>query len=111
MYLKKIRYENKKVSIKVNSINTTLGLATKHKDWHYEKEVRLISYNPNIKSNYQNIEIDKDSTIEAIYFGCRCTDNDIQTIRNICKERYNGIRFYKMEYDSSDIYHLKATII
>lgn len=114
MYLKKVNYtktKNTKLRIDIKSIDSTLGYATKYKDWKYEKEVRLISYNPMIEGKYNEIELDSESNIEAIYFGYRCSDQDIQTIKNICIERYNNINFYKMMLNTTDIYNLNAVKI
>lgn len=114
MYLKKVNYtktKNTKLRIDIKSIDSTLGYATKYKDWKYEKEVRLISYNPMIEGKYNEIELDSESNIEAIYFGYRCSDQDIQTIKNICIERYNNINFYKMTLNTTDIYNFNAVKI
>lgn len=66
MYLKKVNYtktKNTKLRIDIKSIDSTLGYATKYKDWKYEKEVRLISYNPMIEGKYNEIELDSESNI------------------------------------------------
>lgn len=106
MYLKKIEYTKNKISVEVNTLNSTLGFATKYRDWKYEKEVRLISYNPQVEGKFHSISLDSDSGIGAIYFGYRCDENDIKTIMNICSERYKGIKFYKMELNPTNIYKL-----
>lgn len=107
MYLKKIEYTNDNVSIGVSSLNSTLGFATKHRNWKYEKEVRLISYNPQVDGKFDSISLDSDSNIQAIYFGYRCSEQDMKTVMNICLERYKGIRFYKMNLNPNNIYRLK----
>ena len=64
-----------------------------------------------IEGKYNEIELDSESNIEAIYFGYRCSDQDIQTIKNICIERYNNINFYKMTLNTTDIYNFNAVKI
>lgn len=106
MYLKKIKYTSDKTSIETKTINSSLGYATKHKDWEYENEIRLISFDPEVKGKYSSIRIDDASSIEEIYFGCRCSDSDIKKIKNICAKKYPEMKFYKMMPNTSDIYNL-----
>ena len=62
-------------------------------DWQYENEVRLIVYNPNNTAEHYGIELDNNSEIEAIYFGYRCPDATITTIKNLFKFTLT-MRFY-----------------
>ena len=83
MFLKPIIYrkDEDKVDIsEMTTINTDLAFATKHESWGYENEVRLIVYNPNKEDAFYGIPLDKDSCIEAIYFGCKCDPKTIKTI-------------------------------
>lgn len=106
MFLKKIKYTSQKVNILENSIDITLGFATKHRNWKYENEVRLISYNPNVDGKFYSINLDDDSDIEAIYFGCKCDESDMKTIKNICDKIYKNIKYYKMRINLDNIYNL-----
>ena len=63
----------------------------KHKDWQYEEELRMIYINENDDELYTNI------ILEAIYFGIECPDNDINTVKELCKGIGLNIKFYKME--------------
>lgn len=108
MYLKKISYTNKKISILMPSIDSNLAFATKKWDWRYEKEVRLIAYNPNKTEMFYGIPLDKESEIDSIFFGYRCTNSVIDTIKNIFIQRRIKLpKFYKMVLDEKDIYNLK----
>ncbi len=108
MYLKKIDYKDEKIDLKSHSINTDLAFAQKDKCWEYEDEVRLISYDYDNNNEFQQIPLDKDSKIEAIYFGCNCPDKDKQTIYNIISKMYDyKILFYNMKKDFGDVYNLK----
>ena len=72
-------------------------LATKEKCWEYENEVRLVHFDPSCPDKYKSISI-KESKIEAIFFGCRCTDEDEQTIRKIFHEK-SDVEFFKFKFD------------
>lgn len=109
MYLKKIIYKDEKIDLHIHSINTDLAFATKKKCWKYEDEVRLIAFNPNIEGDFQSIELDESSEIEAIFFGYKCSDLVINTIKNIFIQK-KGIRmpkFYKMDLDINNVYKMK----
>lgn len=109
MFIKPIIYrkDEDKVDIsEMTTINTDLAFATKHESWGYENEVRLIVYNPNKEDAFYSIPLDKDSCIEAIYFGCRCEQKTINTIKNLFSKSDTPPKFYKMKSDSKDVYHL-----
>jgi len=107
MYLKNITYSNAKIGLDMLTINTDLAYATKNNQWQYEHEVRLIVYNPNRKEKFYGIELDKQSCIEAVYFGYRCTESAINTIKNIFKNNnVSTPKFYKMELNKHDIYNM-----
>ena len=106
MYLKNISYLNKNVSLDVKSLNSNLAFATKKCDWKYEKEVRLISYNPNVVGDYLSIPLDPDSYIETVYFGYRCDDATVRMIRNLFQNKKHPPKFKKMELNPNDIYKL-----
>lgn len=109
MFLKPIIYRKDKVDIsEMTTINTDLAFATKHRSWKYENEVRLIVYNPNKEDAFYGIPLDKDSCIEAIYFGCRCEPKTINTIKNLFSKTDTPPKFYQMKSDSKDVYHLKC---
>ena len=110
MFLKPIIYrkDEEKVDIAgMTSINTDLAFATKHESWKYEKEVRLIVYNPNKEESFYGIPLDKDSCIEAIYFGCKCDPKTINTIKNLFSKADIPPKFFKVYSESKDVYQLK----
>ena len=55
MYLKKVEYTDKTISIETPTINSAIAFATKGKEWSYENEGRLIDYNPNIVTSTRTI--------------------------------------------------------
>lgn len=103
---KKMNYEDK-FDLRTDSLQSTHALCTKYRDWEYENEVRLISYGPDIIGDFFAIPLDEDSHIEAIYFGYRCSDKRVQTIRRIMANKPN-IQYYKMNSCYGDIYNLIA---
>ncbi len=97
--------ENEKtVDLTLDKMDTHIGLCIKQKFWEYENEVRLISYSPFYESPFIPIELDSASKISKIYFGARCSDRHIETIKSIFASK--DIEFYKMEIDYSDIFSL-----
>lgn len=112
MYLKRIKYTNEKTSIATTSINTDVAFATKSKEWRYENEVRLIVYNPNKTEQFYGIELDSKSEIEAIFFGYRCSEIAINTIKNIFINKNAKVpKFYKMILDENNVYNLKYEVV
>ena len=110
MFLKPIIYrkDEEKVDIsELTTINTDLAFATKHRSWKYENEVRLIVYNPNKEESFYGIPLDKDSCIEAIYFGCKCKPGTINTIKNLFSKADIPPKFFKVYSESKDVYQLK----
>lgn len=108
-----------------NSISIKDAFFAKSKAWEYENELRLLQCDLNSKGNYDTIDI--PNCIEAIYFGVRCPQRDIDTIMEIMKNRVFitetskfmnnklktipnkvSIQFYKMEFDSTKFGSLNA---
>lgn len=106
---KDINYHKRDVPFDMNtpSINTDQALCTKLSDWAYENEVRLITYVPDKEGYYLAIPLDEDSSITAIYFGYRCPEETVKTIKNALAI-HAEIQYYKMISDYNDIYRLKA---
>lgn len=110
MFLKPIIYRKNEEKVDISgmtSINTDLAFATKHESWKYEKEVRLIVYNPNKEESFYGIPLDKDSCIEAIYFGCKCSPDTKNTIMKLFSQVETSPKFYEMYSDSNIVYQLK----
>lgn len=87
-------------------------LATKNKCWEYENEVRLIHFDPECHDNFKQISLkESESRIEAIFFGCRCSEEDKTTIRRLFNSQPN-IEFFEFQNIPegiwNDIYSLDA---
>ena len=79
--LRDISYDqNSDDILKHTSITTTQAFATKAKCWRYEGEVRLIHFNPHQKGDFEKLPLG-NSYISAIYFGYRCSDDNIRLIK------------------------------
>lgn len=108
MYIRKIDYakDSEVIDIRRRQIDTKFAFATKSIDWEYEDEARLIVYDPNNTKDFLGIKLDKDSSVEAIFFGYRCPKSTIKTIMNIFRNKL--VKFYKMKVKPSDVYHFRC---
>lgn len=84
----------------IKAIDTTELICRKHSLWSDENEVRLISYNPYNEDKWLAEPL-KDSTIEEIIFGYRCTEQHKITIYNIAKDIYPDVQFSEMYIDET----------
>lgn len=101
-YLKRVEY-GKTLKLTSKTINTTEGYASKSKEWEYEQEVRLISYDPTCEKDNLQIPLDPNSSIHAIYFGYRCSGSDKKTIIKLLG---NNIKYYNVKSNPEDIHNL-----
>lgn len=94
VYKKEIKPDDPK------SLDLRFLLATKEKCWHYENEARLVHFDPSCTDKYKPISI-KESKIEAIFFGCRCTDEDKQTIIKIFPKKTDvaDVAFFEFKFN------------
>lgn len=114
IYLKRIDYENNDhtgeiIDISNENITADIGFARKHKDWKYENEVRLISYDATTESDIISLPINKNkenAMIEAIYFGCKCSKYMKSKIKRLMKNT-EDIEFFDIKPDTHNIYQLK----
>lgn len=120
-YFKDVKYSNDDYISrysKRNSITMEDAFFLKGKQWEYENELRFLYYDLNGKGNYGVIEI--PNSIEAIYFGLKCSPQDRDAIRNIMRAKIfmqkdiNGkiirkspVSFYQMELDDKHFGQLK----
>lgn len=78
-------------------------LFAKHNVWEYEKEVRIVHYDPNDTSDFKTIAIPEDS-IQEIYLGLRCSDENKDKMKLLLRNR--NIRLYQMKVDPTDSYKM-----
>ncbi len=88
------------------TLTSAMAFLTKHKDWSYENEVRLLQYQPKDAAEHVQYQLSKKTLISAIYFGYRCPEANIQVIKELLSG--NNIKFYKMSIDFSNIYKFKC---
>ena len=79
------------------------ALFAKHDVWQFEKEVRLIHYDPTDEANYKTIEI-PENCIEDIYLGLKCSDENREKMKQLLRNR--NIKLYQMRVDDNDSYKL-----
>lgn len=100
-----VKYKKKPIKILGrNKFEFDECFLTKQDAWKYEKEVRLIYFNAENSNNFQSIVLDEGSQIEAIFFGCKCSDQDRTTI---IKLMGRNIKYYIMGKNYNNIYELK----
>lgn len=92
-----------------NTLNPATAFLTKHKNWSYENEVRLLQYKPQEGALRVQYKLCDKSKISAIYFGYRCPNENIQIIKKLLLG--TRTRFYKMEIDYSNIFKFKLVEI
>lgn len=102
---RKVIYKREPLSIKSKQMTTDVGLLRKCNAWKYENEVRLISFAPDRKDDFIPIKLDDGSYISRVFFGMNCPKRDIDTVRSILSDEKT--KFYQMEKDWNNIYHLK----
>lgn len=78
-------------------------LFSKHDVWEYEKEVRIVHYDPNDSSDYKTITIPEGS-IQDVYLGLRCSDVNRERMKLLLRNR--NIRLFQMRVDPNDSYKL-----
>ena len=71
--------------------------------WEKEDEARLISYIPGVEGQFVPIKLDSESYIKSIYFGIRCSNGDMATVRNVLKGQ--KVNFYQMKPNPTDIFN------
>ena len=84
----------------VKAVDATELVCRKQSLWSDENEVRLISYNPYSEDKWIAEPL-KDSTIEEIIFGYRCTNSHKMTIYNIAKDLYPDVKFSEIYIDET----------
>ena len=79
----------------------------KGKQWKYENELRFLYFDVNGKG--ERATIDVPNSIEAIYFGLKCSKNDKDAILKIMEGK--NVQFYEMVMDEKRFGKLKAVPI
>ncbi len=93
-----------------NGISLQDALYTKAFEWHYEKEARLISLNPqdDLADDFEDIPISADC-IQAIYLGVRCSEDNKNKMLRILNN--TSIPLYQMQFSKKNIFRLEAVRI
>lgn len=99
-----------RVDLSKDKLSITEAFATKSKDWEYENEVRLISYDCDSNDDHRTIFLDGKSSIVAVYLGLKCSKERASIIQTMLEGR--STKLYKMEAVGSAIpYELKPVLI
>lgn len=79
-----VKYPDKLHFKDKGSADTGLLFATKNEVWKDENEVRLIHFNADCNDKFTHLPLSRlGGKIEAIFFGIKCLDKDIKTIKSI----------------------------
>ena len=106
--LNRVHYDT--IDLSKEKLSITEAFAIKSKEWKYENEVRLISYNCGKDGDYDTVYLDEQSSIVAIYLGLKCSDERVSIIKSLLKGRC--IKLYQMKAVGSAIpYKLKPVLI
>lgn len=105
LLLHRINYKNKNtVSVNEKSIGIGLAFTNKAKCWAYEKESRLICYDDRTEKKHVAISYKSDISIEAVYFGTNCSEDDKETIKKILDGKH--VLYYDMRLNFEDVYKM-----
>ena len=81
--LRRITYVKHAPHLIANYIYDRDAFLTKASNWSYEKEVRLLSFDPTTESKYSTIKLDIESSVSSIYLGCEFPEKQIKIIEAI----------------------------
>lgn len=81
---------------KINKDEFRKPILSKYNDWSYEKEWRLL------KDDEHDFYFYHPNSIKTVYFGCKVSQGDIDSIYNILKQQNENIEYYQMEKDPHD---------
>lgn len=105
LFLSQMNYEDSPVGLsKEKEFDGETAFFTKSSDWDYEKEFRLLMYDPSKTEDYYSLKLDQGSYVYAIIFGLKCSESTRSIIRSILKGK--EVLYYEMKEDFGDIYRL-----
>lgn len=105
-----VKYPEKAVNVQKDKYEFKECFLTKQKEWEYENEARLIYVDTDNTSNFLSLELEPNvCSIEAVYFGRKCSETDIFTIMNILKGK--DVTFWKMDFNPENIFEMKENEI
>lgn len=104
--LDKITYDEKNTNLTTpDAIDGATLLFQKSEEWRYEKEHRLLVYDPAIEDDYYKLPLDSDSKIYAIIFGLRCSTDTKKIVQSILKNQ--EVHYMEMVSNPEDIYNMQ----
>ncbi len=95
----------------VGNVNINYGCGiegsffTKSDVWNYEKEFRLLHYDPTWKGDYKPIKL-PPSCVKEVYFGLKCSEENKQAIRKALAGQQ--VKFFQIETQPHDFYKLTS---
>jgi hypothetical protein len=86
------------------TLSSRTAFAYKSKDWEYENEIRIVSYNPLVEKDCVQYKLRTPQPVKAVYFGYKCKDDTIKRVQDILKDA--DVRYFKMQFDEKNIHRL-----
>ena len=118
-YFKDVKYSDDALDAYTNKEKMNLSdvFFLKGKPWEYENELRYLYFDIENQKEYSTVDI--PCSVEAIYFGLKCSDKDKETIIKIMKgkkyllrgKQRKEVEFYQMKVDEEHFGQLKAVKI
>lgn len=78
-----------------------LLLATKSKEWNYEKEIRVIKNN-GINPQFRGLIKFDPKSLTEIKFGYKSSPEDIKTVSNLAQQKYPHIKLYQSKLKKAE---------
>lgn len=92
----KMNYEDD-ISLRIDTTENMIetGFCTKHSNWDYENEYRLLLHQENLGAGCLFSAEKLNLTLIGIIFGLKCTEEDV--VKKVLKE--NDIKYYKIDQE------------
>ncbi len=97
--------DNQLISVNEKSITIGAAFAQKEKCWEKEKESRLICFDDTTEDDRITIPYDEGISIEAVYFGLNCSDDDETRIKKLLVGKH--VEYHYMKFDNKNVYTMK----
>ena len=97
--------DDKPISVNDKSIAIGAAFAQKQECWEYEKESRLICFDDTTENDRITIPYDEGISIEAVYFGLKCSEDDEAYIKKLLAGKH--VKYYYMKLDNKNVYRMK----
>lgn len=92
-----------------DDISLTKALMSKSNIWKYEKEFRILMFNPEFKTDYISLSLNEHFKMTDIYLGLRCQEDDKRLMESLLQDK--PIRLHRMTEKLPYAYRLDCDFI